>query len=223
MYLTLVPCDMPTFYWPQNIPSTDSGLPLVTCIMPTANREELMLKAIQYFLEQDYPYKELVIIDDGAESAIRSIPNLYSIRYFYLKQPKSIGAKRNQACEKAAGSIIIHWDDDDWYAPDWISHQVNILLKSDADICGLNKIQYYSVNTGIKYWMTNNINPKRPWLSGATLAYRKSFWKRHKFKDLQIGEDDEFVRNTCTRIFAHSYYNGFLAIVHSSNVRIKEF
>lgn len=223
MYLALVSCVTPTFYWPQTIHHADSSLPLVTCIMPTANREELMLKAIQYFLNQDYPYKELVIIDDGTESAIRSIPNLYSIRYFYLKQPKNIGAKRNQACEKAAGSIIVHWDDDDWYAADWISHQVNILLKSEADICGLNKIQYYSVNTHTKYWMTENRNVKRSWLSGATLAYRKSFWKKHRFKDLQIGEDDDFIRNTGARIVAHNYYDGFLATIHSSNVRIKEY
>lgn len=221
MYLTISSCALPSFYWQQTIPSADSSLPLVTCIMPTANRQELMLKAIQYFLKQDYPYKELVIIDDSTESAIKFIPNLYSIRYFYLKQSKSIGMKRNLACEKAAGNIIIHWDDDDWYAPNWISHQVKILLKSEADICGLNKIQCYSVRTDTRYWTNESINTK--WLSGATLAYRKSFWKKHKFKDLQIGEDDDFVRNTGARIFAHNYHKGFLATVHSSNVRIKEF
>lgn len=220
MHLPIAPCIIPSFYWPK-IYSADSTFPLVTCIMPTADREEFMLGAIQYFLKQDYPYKELVIIDDGIESAIRLIPNLYSIRYFYLKHSKNIGAKRNLACDKAAGSIIIHFDDDDWYAPDWVSHQVSILLKSDADICGLNKIQYYSVRTDTKYWITESPNSKR--LSGATLAYRKSFWKKHKFKDLQIGEDDDFLKNTGARIFAHSYHSGFLATIHSSNVRIKEF
>lgn len=212
---------IPTCYSIQSIPMIDIGLPLVTCIMPTANRQDFMLESIQYFLEQDYPYKELVIIDDGNESSAKFIPNLYSLRYFHLREKRSIGTKRNLACEKAAGNIILHWDDDDWYASNWISYQVKTLLQSEADICGLNRIQYYSIITDHKYWMTGN--HKNTWLSGATLAYRKSFWKNHKFKDLQIGEDDDFVRNTGARIFAHSYHNGFLAIVHSSNVRIKEF
>lgn len=50
----------------------------------------------------------------------------------------------------------------------------------------------------------------------------KAFWKKHKFKDLQIGEDDQFIINSGARIFAHDYYNGFIAIVHSSNLRTTE-
>jgi glycosyltransferase involved in cell wall biosynthesis len=191
--------------------------------MPTANRIEFMFRAIQYFLQQDYPYKELVIIDDSNKSAARFIPNLYSIRYFYMQNTASIGMKRNKACEKAAGNIIVHMDDDDWYAPDWVSYQVNALLRSDADICGLNKIRYYSILTESKYQMTERYANSKKWLSGATLAYYKAFWKKHKFKDLQIGEDGDFVRNTGAKIFAHNYYKGFLATIHSSNVRIKEF
>ncbi len=44
--------------------------PLVSCIMPTANRQRFIPTAISLFLRQDYPEKELVIIDDGEHSVV---------------------------------------------------------------------------------------------------------------------------------------------------------
>lgn len=35
------------------------------------------------------------------------------------------GAKRNLACEKASGGIFMSWDDDDYYRPRRITHQVS--------------------------------------------------------------------------------------------------
>jgi len=222
MQQPIVSCFTPTFNWPQIFSFTDTTLPLVTCIMPTANRQKFIPKAVQYFLQQDYPYKELVIIDDGIVSVANLLPNLYSIRYFYSQETQYIGTKRNIACERAAGSIILHWDDDDWYAPDWISYQVNTLLENEMDICGLSHVQFYSVREN-RYYITKNTNAKTNWLSGATLAYRKSFWNRHPFKNIHIGEDIHFVRDKKAKVFAHNYFKGFLAIVHSTNARIKEF
>lgn len=211
---------IPTFYWKTSV-ILDHTLPLVTCIMPTSNRLDFLLRAIQYFLDQDYPYKELVILDDSDSSISKFIPTLYCIRYIYLAGKYSIGEKRNFACDKAAGSIITHLDDDDWYAKDWLSYQVNTLLKSNADICGLNRIQYYSQLTSHTYLITHN--KKSVWLSGATLIYRKSFWKKHPFKDIQIDEDELFVKTPGIKLYAHSYYNGFRATIHSTNVKLKEF
>lgn len=222
MYINAGSCLTPIFHWPKTFSVLDTTFPLVTCIMPTANRQEFIPKALKYFLQQDYPYKELVIVDDGEKSIARLLPNLYSIRYFYLQQAQYLGTKRNIACDKAAGSIILHWDDDDWYAPNWITYQVNTILKADVDICGLSHIQFYSVKEN-RYYITKNTNSKKNWLTGATLAYRKSFWEKHPFKDVQIGEDILFVRNKNARVVAHDYFEGFLAIVHATNARIKEF
>ena len=38
--------------------------PLVSCIMPTANRRAFVPQAIHYFLQQDYPRRELIILDE---------------------------------------------------------------------------------------------------------------------------------------------------------------
>jgi len=194
--------------------------PLVSCIMPTANREKFIPLAIDYFLQQDYQNLELVIIDDGIQSVSALIPNNPKIRYFYTPPIGTIGVKRNYACQKANGEIIVHWDDDDWYAPDWVSKQVDALLSTGADITGLNKVIFYSPSLE-KRWMYADTDQEKPWLCGATMAYRKSFWQSYPFIDIQVGEDYDFVWNSKAKTFALDYFNGFVAILHPHNTSIK--
>ena len=195
--------------------------PLVTCITPTANRQKFLPLAIKYFLEQDYPNAEMVIIDDGVESCAGLIPADPKIRYFYYPEKiGTIGTKRNIACEKAQGEIIIHWDDDDWYAKDWISRQVTAQLTSGADITGLNSVDFYSPTVN-KRWRYQDLDTEKPWLCGATMAYRKSLWEKHNFIDLQVGEDYDFVWNSGGKTFALGYLEGFVSILHAHNTSLK--
>ena len=43
-----------------------SGLPLVTVIIPTFNRKEIVKEAITSVLDQDYPKIEVLVVDDGS-------------------------------------------------------------------------------------------------------------------------------------------------------------
>ena len=89
--------------------------------MPTFNRRAFIPLALKRFLAQDYPNKELVIVDDGAEAIGNLVNAVPGVRYIRLNQRLSIGAKRNLACREARGELIAQWDDDDWYAPDRLS------------------------------------------------------------------------------------------------------
>lgn len=53
--------------------------PLVSCIMPTADRQKYIPFAVDYFLSQDYQNAELVIIDDGLEPILPLLPNNHKI------------------------------------------------------------------------------------------------------------------------------------------------
>jgi len=200
--------------------------PLVSCIMPTANRQKYIPLAVETFLQQDYPNKELVIIDDGKESVSSLLPDDQQIKYYYSEIQKSVGLKRNDACEKSGGEIIMHWDDDDWHAPDWISQQVQFLLDSGADVSGIEHVNFFSVVTDT-FWKGTALNRNNPhypgWLNGATLIYRKSFWEKHPFKDLKTGEDDDFLKNSGAILYAHDYIDGFVAVLHPKNTTVKYF
>ena len=217
-----LPMTSPILKKKEEISFLEDHSTLVSCIMPTANRQKFIPLAIHNFVKQNYANKELIIVDDGTESIKELVPDHPNIRYFYTNEKELIGNKRNTACEKARGEIIIHWDDDDWYSEDWISSQIKSLKLSGADICGINQVQFFSPlqNT---FWMIKNLNTKKPWLTGASLCYWKSFWKKHPFKNLQTEEDNDFVRYSGAKIYAHDYFQGFIAILHANNTTIKDF
>jgi hypothetical protein len=50
-------------------------IPQISCLMPTADRRAFVPLAIRYFLAQDYPEKELIIVDDGADSVADLVPD----------------------------------------------------------------------------------------------------------------------------------------------------
>jgi len=58
--------------------------PLVSYIMPTYNRRQFVPQAIKYFLRQDYPQKELIILDDGTDKIRDLVPDLPKIQYTAL-------------------------------------------------------------------------------------------------------------------------------------------
>jgi glycosyltransferase involved in cell wall biosynthesis len=173
-------------------PIVEVSGPLVTCIMPTHNRRSFIPQAIRCFLRQDYSNLELLVVDDGTEPIGDLVPNNHRIRYLRFDQKLTIGAKRNLACEKAHGDFIVHWDDDDWY-PSWrVRAQVQAMLERGADICGSSCVAYFDPARD-QAWEYRYPSTKGPWVAGNTLAYRKGFWTRHKFPDIQVGEDSRFV------------------------------
>jgi len=55
--------------------AAEPPLPLVTAIMPTRERPEFALQAVRYFCAQDYPNKELVVLEDGTPSLAGRLPD----------------------------------------------------------------------------------------------------------------------------------------------------
>ncbi|HYU34422.1 MAG TPA: glycosyltransferase [Thermoanaerobaculia bacterium] len=168
------------------------GLPLVSCIMPTRDRRAFVPQAIRQFLRQEYPHAELIVVDDGEDRIADLIPPDPRVRYLPLDGRRTVGAKRNLACEAARGDVILHWDDDDWMA-DWrIRYQVEHLLASRADLCGLPRLYFHEPATG-KTWEFTSPAYDRKWIAGATFCYRKDLWRALPFADVDNGEDTGFL------------------------------
>ena len=179
---------------PGAIEHTESppSAPLVTCIMPTCNRRQFIPGAVERFLSQDYACRELLVVDDGEDAIADLLPADERIRYLRLPRRLTVGAKRNVACQSARGELIAHWDDDDWYAGDRLSRQVRALHDSGADVCGTSWLYYYDP-AALAAYEYGYAQPAHAWLAGNTLLYRKEFWRRHPFAEVQVGEDTRFV------------------------------
>jgi glycosyltransferase involved in cell wall biosynthesis len=198
------------------------GTPLVTCVMPTCDRRRFVPHAIDCFLQQDYPHLELLIADDGRDAVADLVPARSSIRYLRMDRSARIGGKRNAVCAEARGDIIVHWDDDDWSAPWRVSYSVRTLLESGADICGLDRVLFYEAGID-RAWEYVYPSGCRPWVHGATLAYRTSFWRAHPFPDIHVGEDTRFVwsdGNPSVRALEHHTF--FVGTIHGGNTSPKQ-
>lgn len=198
-----------------------SGSIPVCCIMPTADRPHFVPRAIEYFLRQDYPAKELIVVDDGAEPVHALIPSSPAIRYIRLDARATIGEKRNIACRASSAPLIAHWDDDDWYAPWRLSYQVESLLRSQAALCGLSRLFYFNPESE-QAWEYVYPSGARPWAGGSTLCYRRDFWQRHTFPPIDVGEDARFVWQARPgELLALDDNRFYVGLVHSSNVSPK--
>jgi glycosyltransferase involved in cell wall biosynthesis len=196
----------------------NGGEPRVTCIMPTYNRRRFVPRAIAYFLRQDYDLAELLIVDDGTEPVGDLVPAHPRVRYMVLPSRLTLGAKRNLACEHANGDIILHWDDDDWYAPQRVRYQAESLIAARADVCGISRILFFDCRDR-RTWMYTYPPTERFWVYGSSLCYGRGFWERNRFAEVNVGEDTRFVwESKGGRMMALPNYTFQVSIMHEGNV-----
>jgi len=206
---------------PLPIRPADSDRPLVSCIMPTANRRRFVEKAIRYFERQTYPNRELIIVDDGGSPVGDLAHGNERIRYIRLDRPATVGAKRNLACEQARGAIIAHWDDDDWYAPHRLDYQVEAIARAPEAICGVSDLVYYDLQRRRAF---RYVYPRgqRPWLAGNALCYGAKAWNRSRFREIDVGEDALFVWGAPAQDVVTLPDSDFVvAMIHDRNVSPK--
>lgn len=199
-------------------PAVITSRPLVSCIMPTANRRPLAARAVEYFRRQDYPNLELVVVDDGEDRVEDLLDGDPRIRYERLETVRSMGAKHNRACELARGEVILHWDDDDWMAAWRVSYQVAGLLKTGgAALCGLSTLLFYDPESR-RAWRYVYPAGSRPWVSGGTFCYRRRFWESHRFPEMNEGADTRYVWSLPEgSIHAHTDHDFYVATIHRAN------
>lgn len=191
--------------------------PLVSAIMPVYGHPEMVKCALASYLLQDWPNKELIVIDDSPKPMVdvfRSCEGGLG-RYTYLDSRMKIGPKRNLACEHASAEIIVHFDSDDWSAPSRITDQVERLLASGKSVSGYHSMLFWDGVEAFKY------NGSDDYSLGSGLCYRKSFWQTHPFvpEGPRSWEDNVFVqaaRNE-NQIVAVDAGNRMVARIHPGN------
>ena len=209
---------------PVRIKTSDhSKKPLVSCIMPTYNRRRFASQAIKYFLRQDYPHKELIIVDDGREGLADLIKASNSIRYIRLNQRVTLGRKRNICIEQCSGDIILHWDDDDWYLDHRISYQTEKLMGSKTSACGLVPGIFYDVDTGEAWSSAIQLHDKMFYfgIMGGSICYWRELWEGNiKFSESSsLAEEVDFLKKLRKRgeIIKLDNNNSYIYVRHETN------
>ncbi len=110
-------------------------VPLVSAVIPTRNRPDLVVRAVQSALAQTYPAIEVIVVIDGPDALTNSA--LISIRDARLKMvalEESVGGSeaRNVGARRAIGEWVALLDDDDEWMPSKIERQLALAESSTA-------------------------------------------------------------------------------------------
>ena len=127
--------------------------PLVSIIIPTFNRSQLICETLDSVLAQTYENWECIIVDDGSTDDTDNVVSEYVKKDFRFKLykrpsnlPKGGNAARNFGFELSNGEYINWFDDDDVMLEDFIKIKVNLFTPViDLVICSC-----YYVNANLE-------------------------------------------------------------------------
>ena len=112
--------------------------PLVTVVIATYKRADLVPRAIESVRRQTYHHIEILVIDDGSPddtaSVVQSIPDS-RIRYIRHEANKGLPAGRNTGIRATQGEYIAFLDDDDQWREDKLERQLEAIAEYDAVAC----------------------------------------------------------------------------------------
>lgn len=112
--------------------------PLVSVVIPSFNRLDYLLRAIESVLNQTYSKTEIIVVNDGStEEGYLEHKYIKDIKQINLEQNQKIingfgpGNIRNFGINKASGEWVAFLDDDDLWLKDKLEIQLNHLKGTD--------------------------------------------------------------------------------------------
>lgn len=129
--------------------------PLVSIIIPTYNRKNMLKEAVDSVLKQDYSNIELIVSDNASEDGTHILIEKYLSKYKnikYIKREKNIGLILNvkEAYKEATGKYVIFLCDDDYLVSNtFFSNSVKVMEenKNISLVRGVVKIHNEDTNT----------------------------------------------------------------------------
>ena len=161
--------------------------PLVSCLMLTYNRRHLLPVALASYLAQNWPHKELIVIDDGEDHVGDLFSDVPSLVYIHTVRQPTVAHKLNLACEIANGEYLATFDDDDWSASTRLRDQATRLIATGAALTGYSTMLFHDAERA-RAWRYIGM----PHYSvGTSQFYRKDFWQKHPFPAKNVAFDND--------------------------------
>lgn len=117
--------------------------PLVSVVIPTYNRADKVLNAIESAQRQSYANIQLIVVDDGSSDGTKELLRDYpGIEYVYQENGGQAAA-RNKGLAHAKGELIASLDSDDYWEPTFLEKSVDAMERYDLDFVFANWYQEY--------------------------------------------------------------------------------
>jgi glycosyltransferase involved in cell wall biosynthesis len=102
--------------------------PIVTVVIPTRDRRELLVRAIKSVLDQTIPGVEIIVVDDGSQSDLGLSEAGLAGRLRLARNPIAVGAQQSRliGTRMARGKFVALLDSDDWWSKDKLERQLEV-------------------------------------------------------------------------------------------------
>ena len=165
----------------------------VSVICMTRDRHDWHESIYTSFDSQAHAHKDLYVLDDSPSPS----PFFQQLRdprvHYECLAPWRVtnGCKLNWAIEKSSGAVIAQFDDDDWYAPNYLSSMLDRLVRADADFVKLDRWNERREHDG-RRWLQRPRELGGMWGYGFSYVYRRYVASRIHHPDY-IGFSHDYV------------------------------
>ena len=198
-------------------------VPFVSVCTPTFNRRpfyELCCKCLE---AQTYPHErmEWLILDDGTDP-IKDIVDAFAsttkinVRYFRREEYMPLATKRNFLNDKADGSFICFWDDDDYYPPTRIAESVKALKANPDKLIAGGSAMYCYFPDRDEVWQLGPYGTNHS--TAAVFFFRKELLEQTTFDEhLFLSEEKSFLKNYTIPMHQLPPSQTIVVVAHSQN------
>ena len=131
--------------------------PLVSVIIPTYNRADMLSTAIESAINQTYPNKQIIVVDDGSVDNTRELVAQYpQVEYVYQTNGGQ-GKARNTGLKLAKGEYIASLDSDDIWNDNFIERCIEKLEKDNLGFVFANWTMIINDNISYDFFVESTI------------------------------------------------------------------
>ena len=175
-----------------------------TVIIPTHNRNDLLLQAIKSVLSQEYKPLEILVVDDiglmDTHKLVKKINKSDEIDIKYIVNNEKNGAirSRNIASKIAVSSYLAFLDDDDYWDKKYLKKVAQTILKTKAKFIATQYSCFdenNKITDGKKLpdnYLEKDLYLKNPGILCSNVIVEKKIFKF-------VGGYDEFVLGSCDK------------------------
>lgn len=203
--------------------TSEPGVSVITC----TNRPGTDSRIVANYNRQKYPVKELIVINNHShhdpEAWSAKVKEYENVKVFEFDGSKTLAECLNFGVAQANYNYVAKFDDDNYYAPHYLTDLMHAFKYTDADIVGKRSCYVYFQDTkelavrnpGNEHHYTNM-------LSGGALVINKKVFQDNRFLgNLAMGTVTRFLKrcvNNGLRLFSTDRFN-YVYIRRSSGMK----
>jgi len=129
-------------------------MPQVSVIIPTYNRANFLIDAVESVIAQSYQDFELLVIDDGSTDNTKQLLTSYKKRIrYHFQENRGVSSARNLGMQLTSGQYVAFLDSDDHWLPQKLEKQIEIMEREpELQLCHTEEIW---IRRGVR------VNPKK--------------------------------------------------------------